>query len=164
MPSEFGGDVGFVDGLLVEFLEALSFEFFALVLGKVGDVFGMGEIFFFSVCGNSLVETREEGEKGGKKRTFVVEFFEVVDLVLVLIVAMVAGAQLVPHMLVKSPYNAQSLNGFPSHTQSQNSARNSVPSIGIVVSPIPSFPRTRPRNIVTKESKPSNRTQPGTLP
>lgn len=51
LPPKLGGDVGFVDGLLVEFFEALGFEFFALVLGEVGDVFGVDEVFFFGVWG-----------------------------------------------------------------------------------------------------------------
>lgn len=49
LPSKLGGNVGFVDGLLVELFEALGLDFFALVLGEVGDVFGVGEIFFFGV-------------------------------------------------------------------------------------------------------------------
>lgn len=49
LPPKLGGNVGFVDGLLVELLEALGLEFFALVLGEVGDVFGVGEVFFFGV-------------------------------------------------------------------------------------------------------------------
>lgn len=51
LPPKLGGNVGLVDGLLVEFLEALGLDLFAFVLGEVSNVFGVDEVFFFGVCG-----------------------------------------------------------------------------------------------------------------
>ena len=49
-PPKLLRDILFDDAPLVEFLLALGLGFFALVFGEVGDVFGMGEVFFTGIC------------------------------------------------------------------------------------------------------------------
>ena len=97
-PPKLLRDVRLVDSLAVQHLLPLGFGFLALMLGEVSDVFGVDEVFFLRVCADESAGVprshREEGT--GSEHTLIMELFEMMDLVLILVVSVMAWSQLYP--------------------------------------------------------------------